>query len=254
MNEPDAAIFREYDIRGIVATQLQDDVVSRIASAIATLYREKGIQRVVVGMDGRPSSPRLKEILVNHLTAYGLEVMDIGMVPTPVMYFALFRRNMDGGIVITASHNPGEYNGFKIFLGKEALSTQQIKELYHIARSGEFCPKKPGKITTEYILPEYLDYIADDIKLKEPVKIVVDAGNGTGGITAPDLYRKIGAEVVELYCEQDGTFPNHYPDPTKEKNLTDLIRTVKETGADLGVAFDGDGDRISVIAPDGSIL
>jgi phosphomannomutase / phosphoglucomutase len=254
MNEIQEAIFREYDIRGIVETELQDDVVERISSAFAAVFVKEGKQKIVVGMDGRPSSPHLKEIIIENLTKYGLEVLDIGLVPTPVMYYTVFKRNMDGGIVITASHNPGEYNGFKALVGKKAQSGSQVKEIYRIATEEDFPEEMPGQVTTENILPEYLDYIAKDIKLKKKIKIVVDAGNGTGGITAPDLYRKIGAEVVEIFCQQDGTFPNHYPDPTKVENLKDLIQKVKETDADIGVAFDGDGDRISVVDPEGTIL
>lgn len=254
MNEINESIFREYDIRGIVETELQDDVVERIASAFAAIFIKEGKQKIVVGMDGRPSSPRLKDIMIANLTKYGLDVLDIGLIPTPVMYYAVFKRNMDGGIVITASHNPGEYNGFKALVGKDAQSGSQIKEIYRIARAGEFPKEKPGSVQTEDILPEYMDYIAADIKLKKKIKVVVDAGNGTGGITAPSLYRKIGAEVIDIFCEQDGTFPNHHPDPTKVENLQDLIAKVKETDADIGIGFDGDADRIGVVDKNGTIL
>jgi phosphomannomutase/phosphoglucomutase len=253
-NQIQESIFREYDIRGIVETELQDDVVERIASAFAAIFIKEGKKKIVLGMDGRPSSPNIKKIMIENLTKYGLEVLDIGLIPTPVMYYAVFKRNMDGGIVITASHNPGEYNGFKALVGKEAQSGSQIKEIYRIASAGEFPPEKPGKITGEDILPEYMDYIADDIKLKKKIKVVVDAGNGTGGITAPTLYRKLGAEVFDIFCEVDGTFPNHHPDPTKIDNLKDLIAKVKETGADIGIGFDGDGDRIGVVDINGAIL
>lgn len=253
-HEINESIFREYDIRGIVETELQDDVVERIASAFAAIFIKEGKQKIVVGMDGRPSSPHIKDIMIAHLTKYGLDVLDIGLIPTPVMYYAVFKRSLDGGIVITASHNPGEYNGFKALVGKEAQSGSQIKEIYRIARDEEFPPEKPGSVESEDILPEYLDYIAADIKLNKKIKVVVDAGNGTGGITAPSLYRKIGAEVIDIFCEQDGTFPNHHPDPTKVENLKDLIAKVKETDSDIGVGFDGDGDRIGVVDINGTIL
>lgn len=254
MNEVKEGIFREYDIRGIVETELQDDVVERISSAFATIFINEGKKKIVVGMDGRPSSPRLKEIMVKCLSRYGLEVLDIGLIPTPVMYYAVFKRNLDGGVVITASHNPAEYNGFKGLVGKEAQSGQQIKELYRIAAAGHFPPEKPGSITQENILDEYMTYICDRITLKKKVKVVVDAGNGTGGITAPTLYRKLGAEVIDIFCDVDGSFPNHHPDPTKEENLKDLIAKVKETDADIGIGFDGDGDRIGVVDKEGTIL
>jgi phosphomannomutase/phosphoglucomutase len=254
MNEIIEAIFREYDIRGIVETELQDDVVERIASAFAAIFVREGKHRIVVGMDGRPSSPRLKEIVLRSLSKYGLEVLDIGLIPTPVMYYAVFKRDMDGGIVITASHNPGEYNGFKTLVGKEAQSGEQIKEIYRIARAGEFPEERPGKVESEDIIPEYMDYICNDIKLKKNIKVVVDAGNGTGGITAPTLYRKLGAEVTDIFCEVDGMFPNHHPDPTKVENLKDLIAKVEEVDADIGIGFDGDGDRIGVVDRNGTIL
>lgn len=254
MNEIMESIFREYDIRGIVETELQDDVVERIASAFASVFTREKKQKIVVGMDGRPSSPRLKDIVVKNLVKYGLEVLDIGLIPTPVMYYAVFKRNLDGGIVITASHNPGEYNGFKALVGHEAQSGKQIKEIYHIAKNLDFPPLKPGKLNTENIIPEYIDYVANNITLKKKIKVVVDAGNGTGGITAVPLYKRMGAHVIDIFCDVDGTFPNHHPDPTKIENLQPLIKKVAEVGADLGIGFDGDGDRIGVVDVHGTIL
>jgi len=166
MNQINESIFREYDIRGIVETELQDDVVTRIASAFATVFVREGKKKIVVGRDGRPSSPHIKEIVINTLTRYGLNVLDIDLVPTPVMYYAVYKRNLDGGIVITASHNPSEYNGFKTLVGKEAQSGQQIKEIYHIAVNQTFPPEKKGKVEKEDIIQEYMDYIAEDIQLK----------------------------------------------------------------------------------------
>ena len=254
MNEINESIFREYDIRGIVETELQDDVVERIASAFAVAFLKEGKQRIVVGRDGRPSSPHIHGIMIRILAKYGLEILDIGLVPTPVMYYTVFKQDLDGGIVITASHNPAEYNGFKTLVGKEAQSGAQIKEIYRTAVSGKFPAEKPGQIRTVDIIPEYLDYITHNVKLNKPLKVVVDAGNGTGGITAPVLYKKLGADVVDIFCDVDGTFPNHHPDPTKIENLKFLIDKVKTTGADLGIAFDGDGDRIGVVDQNGAIL
>lgn len=254
MNEIKESIFREYDIRGIVETELQDDVVERIASAFAAAFLKEGKQKIVIGMDGRPSSPHLKNIMMKNLSKYSLDILDIGLVPTPVMYYAVFKRNLDGGIIITASHNPPEYNGFKALVGKEAQSGDQIKEIYRIAISGNFPPEKPGHIETIDIIPEYIDYITNNISLNKKIKVVVDAGNGTGGITAPTLYKKLGADVIDIFCDVDGKFPNHHPDPTKIENLKYLIAKVKEKNADLGIGFDGDGDRIGVVDRNGTII
>ncbi|MCP4150088.1 MAG: phosphomannomutase/phosphoglucomutase [bacterium] len=254
MNEIKEGIFREYDIRGIVETELQDDVVERIASAFATVFVREGKKKIVVGMDGRPSSENIKGIMLKTLAKYGIDVLDIGLVPTPVMYYGVFKFDYDGGIVITASHNPGEYNGFKALVGHEAQSGSQVKEIYHIAKAGKFPPEKPGSIEQKDIIPDYLDYITADIKLKRKIKVVVDGGNGTGGITAVPLFKKLGADVVDIFCDVDGTFPNHHPDPTKLENLKDLIAKVNEVDADLGIGLDGDGDRIGVIDRNGTIL
>lgn len=254
MNQIKEGIFREYDIRGIVETELQDDVVERIAGAFAAVFVRENKKRIVLGRDGRPSSPRLSDIFARSLAAYGLDVLDIGLVPTPVMYYGVFKHHMDGGVMVTASHNPAEYNGFKALVGHEAQSGEQIKEIYRIAAAENFPPKKPGNISTADIIPEYIDYIAADITLSKKLKVVVDGGNGTGGITAVPLYKKMGVELTELFCDVDGSFPNHHPDPTKEKNLEDLIAKVRETGADFGIGLDGDADRIGVVDSDGRIL
>jgi phosphomannomutase/phosphoglucomutase len=254
MNEIKESIFREYDIRGIVETELQDDVVERIASAFAADFLKDGKQKIVIGMDGRPSSAHLKNIMVKNLSKYGLDILDIGLVPTPVMYYAVFKHNLDGGIIITASHNPPEYNGFKALVGKEAQSGDQIKDIYRIAVSGNFPPEKPGRAESIDIIPEYIDYITNNITLNKKIKVVVDAGNGTGGITAPTLYKKLGADVIDIFCDVDGKFPNHHPDPTKVENLKYLIAKVKEKGADLGIGLDGDGDRIGVVDRNGTII
>ncbi len=254
MNKINEAIFREYDIRGIVEEDLQDDVVERIASAFAAVFVREGKRKVVVGMDGRPSSPHIKNIVNRTLAKYGLDVIDIGLVPSPVMYYAVFRQELGGGLVITASHNPAEYNGFKALVGHEAMAGDQVKEIYRLAESGEFPPEKNGSVTEMNIIGDYLDYICNDIHLDKKIKVVIDCGNGTGGITAVPLYNRLGAEVVELFCEVDGNFPNHHPDPTKIENLKQLIARVKETNADLGIGFDGDADRIGVVDQNGTIL
>jgi phosphomannomutase/phosphoglucomutase len=248
MNPIEESIFREYDIRGLVDSQLQDDVVERIASAFATVFLREQKKKIAVGMDGRPSSKRIKDIVVSTLARYGLNILDIGLVPTPVLYYAVFQLNLGGGIIITASHNPPEYNGFKALVGKEAQSGAQIREIYDIASSQNFPAQKYGSVESLDIISDYLQTILRDIRLEKKIKVVVDGGNGTGGITALPLYRKLNADVIDLFCEVDGSFP------TKEANLWDLIEKVKQTGADIGIAFDGDADRIGVVDPNGTII
>jgi len=248
------SIFREYDIRGIVETDLPDDVVKKIASAYAAVFVREGKQRIAVGMDGRPSSPHIKKIILDNLSRFGLQVFDIGLVPTPVLYYAIFKMGYDGGLIITASHNPAEYNGFKAMVGKESQSGDQIKEIYEIGQQDRFPPEKPGSIEEIDVISDYLDYIKHNIKLKKKLKVVIDCGNGTGGITALPLYKMLGAEVIDLFSRVDGTFPNHHPDPTKVENLQDLLKKTAETNADVGIGFDGDADRIGVVDKKGNIL
>jgi phosphomannomutase len=254
MTKINQSIFREYDIRGIVETDLPDEVVVKIASAFAAMFVNENKKKIIIGMDARPHSENIYRITIDTLSKFGLEIIEIGLVPTPVMYYAVHRLNADGGLVITASHNPSEYNGFKALLGKAALFGSQIREIYDIAVSGKFPPKKTGKVSKHDILEDYYQYILKDIKLNKKVKVVIDCGNGTGGVTAPELYKRLKAEVISIFEKVDGTFPNHHPDPTKEENLRDLIEKVKQTGADLGIGFDGDGDRIGVVDSAGNIL
>ena len=248
------AIFREYDIRGLAETELADPEVERIAMAVAAIYVRDNKKEIAVGMDGRPSSGRIKDLFCRTLARYGLQVIDLGLVPTPVVYYAAFRRNLGGAAIITASHNPSEYNGFKVLLGTAALYGEQIREIYSLAVNGPFPPEKKGRIRKQDIIEEYLKYIEGNITLKKKLRVVVDGGNGTGGLTAPELYRRLGAEVIPIYCDVDGRFPNHHPDPTVVKNLQDLIAKVKETGADLGIGLDGDADRLGVVDGRGRIL
>jgi phosphomannomutase/phosphoglucomutase len=248
------AIFREYDIRGLAASELADPAVERIAMAVAAIFVREGKKEIAVGMDGRPSSPHIKELFCRTLARYGLQVIDLGLVPTPVVYYAAFRHDMGGAVIITASHNPSEYNGFKIMLGTAALYGDQVREIYRLAVSGPFPSETQGSVRKKDILPEYMQYIVDNIQLKKKLRVVVDAGNGTGGITAPALYRRLGAEVIPLFCDVDGRFPNHHPDPTVAKNLQDMIAKVRESGADLGIGLDGDADRIGVVDNLGRIL
>jgi len=248
------AIFREYDIRGLADSELTDPVVERIAMAVAAIYVREGKETVAIGMDGRPSSPRIKDLFGRTLARYGLRVTDLGLVPTPLVYYASFRHQIGGGVVITASHNPSEYNGLKVMLGTAALYGDQVKEIYRLAVNGPFAAEKKGSVTSKDLFEEYLQYIQGNITLKKKLRVVVDGGNGTGGLTAPELYRRLGADVMPLFCDVDGRFPNHHPDPTVAKNLQDLIAKVKETNADLGIGLDGDADRIGVVDGRGRIL
>ncbi len=250
----DKSIFREYDIRGIVETQLQEQEVIAIASAYATVFKRESKKKIALGMDGRESSEWIKKLTAETLASFGLDVIDIGLVPTPLMYYAVFRFGFDGGMIVTASHNPGEYNGFKAMLGKQATSGKQVEEIYEIGVSGKFAEKGKGSIVKKEIITDYIDYISKDLKVGKKIKVVIDSGNGTGGITAVPLYKKLGVELIDIFTEVDGTFPNHHPDPTKVKNLQDLIKKVKETDADIGIGFDGDADRIGVVDKEGNIL
>jgi phosphomannomutase/phosphoglucomutase len=247
-------IFREYDIRGIVGEHLTDETVSILAKAVGTFFRQNDAKRIALGFDARISSPRFRDLFVAGLNATGCDVFDIGRVPTPVLYFAVFTREVDGGVMITGSHNPADHNGFKICLGKQTLFGSQIQEIKEIALMESFATGD-GTIETIEVLADYEKDILSKINLGErKLKAVIDGGNGMGGVTAVPIYEKLGVELVKLYIEPDSNFPNHHPDPTVTENLQDAIRAVKETGADLAIAFDGDGDRIGVIDETGRII
>ena len=251
MNEK---IFREYDIRGIVGEQIDEETVSQIARAAGTYFRRRGAKKIVVGYDARKSSPRFCELLVANLNETGCDCILLGRVPTPVLYFALFTKNVDGGVMITGSHNPADHNGFKISLGKNSLFGEQIQEIKKNARAGKFA-KGSGENNKIEIFDEYFSALISKIKFGDgKLKAVVDAGNGMGGVTAVPFYKSLGVEVIELFCEPNSNFPNHEPDPAQEKNLQDLIRAVIENKADLGIAFDGDADRITIIDETGEII
>lgn len=249
----DRDIFRAYDIRGIVGQSLTDATVYHIGRTFAAAAHARGIREVVVAADGRLSGPRLKEILCQGLTDSGCSVLDIGYVPTPVLYYAAHQRADQTGIMITGSHNPSDYNGFKMMLGGETLSGDQIQALADgIVRQAYVDGE--GSVEPLAIERGYAERILKDINLKRPMKIVVDCGNGIAGKIAPDLLEQLGCEVIPLFCEVDGTFPNHHPDPGKLQNLQDAIAAVTEHQADLGLAFDGDGDRVGVITPSGHVV
>ncbi len=246
-------IFREYDIRGIVGKDLTPETVRNIGQAIGTYIKRQGGKSLVVGHDVRSSSVEFREILSLALNSTGCNVVDIGMVPTPVSYFALHHLKADGGVMITGSHNPPEFNGFKISLGQHSLYGKKIQELKGLIDSNDF-EKGYGKIDQTNVLEPYMEHICSIINVSRKVKVVVDGGNGCFGITGPQLLKKLGQEPIEIFCEPDGTFPNHHPDPTVEKNLTGLIDKVRSENAELGIGFDGDADRIGVVDEKGNIL
>jgi len=251
-----AGIFRQYDIRGIVGEDLTSEAAYAIGGAYATWIRRRGTSgAVVVGRDNRPSGKMLRDSLVRGLNENGLHVIDIGVVPTPVMYWSLHHLQVVGGIQITGSHNPSEYNGFKLCVGTQTMHGSQLQELYELQRHG----LTPALKATTREQPGIIDRYVDDVvarvgKIRTPMTVVVDCGNGAGALVAQQLFDRLGVKVIPLFCESDGTFPNHHPDPTVEKNLVDIIAAVKKNRADIGIAFDGDADRIGVIDDRGTIV
>ncbi|MCC5857227.1 MAG: phosphomannomutase/phosphoglucomutase [Ectothiorhodospiraceae bacterium] len=249
----DASLFRAYDIRGVMGKTLSEDVARIIGRAIGSEAAARGCPDVVVGYDGRLSSPGLADALLDGLRAAGRNVILIGRVPTPVSYFATYHLGTGSCVMITGSHNPPDYNGFKIMLGGETLSGDAIQDLYRRIRETDFVDGE-GAFRREDVVPAYLDRIAGDITLHRPLRVVVDAGNGVAGEVGPEVLRAIGCEVEELFCEVDGNFPNHHPDPSDPKNLEVLISYVRLQEADVGLAFDGDGDRLGVVDASGKII
>jgi phosphomannomutase/phosphoglucomutase len=246
-------IFREYDIRGIVGEDLDEEAVETLGRAMGTFFLGRGEKEVAVGRDCRLSSPLFGRALSRGLLSTGCDVADLGVVPTPLLYFSVFYKRMPAGVMITGSHNPPEHNGFKMMSGEDTLYGKTIQALYEIVRKGVF-PRGEGRLTPLDIVPEYQDYVAGNVRLSRPIKVVIDAGNGTGGTVAVPLLRRIGAEVVEMFCEPDGRFPNHHPDPTLPEAMEKLIAKVRESGAELGIGYDGDADRIGVVDDEGRII
>lgn len=247
-------IFREYDIRGIVGEDLTEETVYILAKALGTFFRQNGAKRIAIGFDARESSPVFCDLLVRGFNEAGCDAVLIGKVPTPVLYFTVFTKEVDGGVMITGSHNPPEYNGFKICLGKQTLFGSQIQEIKQIALSGDFSEGTGGVKEIE-ILEDYQREVLSRVNFgSRKLKVVLDGGNGMGCVTASPIYRELGVELVELFCEPDSNFPNHHPDPTVVENLHDAIKAVAEHKTDLAIAFDGDGDRIGVIDEKGGII
>jgi len=250
-----AGIFRQYDIRGVVGKDLTLEAAEAIGRAYAVILAERGVTgAVAVGRDNRPSGQSLRDALVKGLTASGLDVIDVGIVPTPLLYWSLHHLPVAAGIQITGSHNPPEYNGFKCSVGKGSLHGEGIQRLRAIIEAGKF-PSGAGKVSHEAIIDRYVADIAARIgQLPADLKVVIDCGNGVGAVAAPQLFKALGSSPTWLFAESDGTFPNHHPDPTVTENLQDLIRAVRETGSQLGIGFDGDADRIGIVDGDGTII
>ena len=250
---PAPEIFKAYDIRGIVGKTLTRDSVYSIGRTIGSEARDRKVRTVVVGRDGRLSGPELSQALMEGLCASGVDVADIGMVPTPLGYFAAHHLKTGSAVMVTGSHNPPDYNGFKIMLAGETLHSTAIAALRKRLVEGRLSSGS-GSIGQVDVRRAYLERIVSDVKLSRPMKIVVDCGNGVAGAIAPELFRRMGCELVELFCEVDGNFPNHHPDPSKPDNLKDVIRALRDTDAELGLAFDGDGDRLGVVTKRGQIV
>jgi len=255
------AIFKAYDIRGVVDETLTEDTVRRIGLALAEKIRGHGLHQCVVGRDGRLSGPRLQAALSEGLVSGGIDVIDIGRVPTPVVYFATHFLKTGTGVAITGSHNPPQYNGLKMMVAGSTLAGEEIQGLYQSIVAAAKAPLQGGSyagprgaISAQDVVPAYRDRILSDVRLARPLRIGVDCGNGVAGAIAPALIAELGCTVVPLFCEVDGNFPNHHPDPADPHNLEDLIRAVKDQDLDLGLAFDGDGDRLGVVTRKGEII
>ena len=252
---PSPEIFKAYDIRGIVDTVLTPAAVRAIGHALGSEAVTRGQQAIAVGRDGRLSGPALAAALADGIRAAGVDVIDIGCVPTPVTYFAAHELGCDSCVSVTGSHNPPDYNGLKMVLGGQTLYGDMIQALRRrIADNDLVHASTPGDLRSADVDSAYIERIVADVKLSRPMKIVIDCGNGVAGGIAPELFRRLGCEVVELFCEVDGHFPNHHPDPSKPENLQDVIRALRDTDAELGLAFDGDGDRLGVVTKDGEII
>jgi len=253
MQTPAQEIFKAYDIRGIVGKTLTAETVRQIGQAIGSEALKRKQQAIVIGRDGRLSGAEFAQALAEGITSTGVNVIDIGMVATPITYFAAWHLQTNSCVSITGSHNPPDYNGLKMVLGGETLFGELIQDLRRRIVEGDLATGQ-GSVSRVDVQAAYMERILSDVKLARPMKIVLDCGNGVGGNTAPELYRRLGCELVELFTEVDGNFPNHHPDPSKPENLQDVIKALQDTDAELGIAFDGDGDRLGVVTKDGEII
>ncbi|MFN7221473.1 MAG: phosphomannomutase/phosphoglucomutase, partial [Burkholderiales bacterium] len=248
-------IFKAYDIRGIVGKSLTPEVVELIGKALGTEALKRGGREMVVGRDGRLSGPSLCGALARGIQSTGIDVIDVGVVATPMVYFAAIELGARSGIMVTGSHNPPDYNGIKMVVEGETLALDQIQDLRRCIEAQTYTvAQTPGSYRTHDIKPAYVKRIVGDVRLARPMKIVVDCGNGSPAAVAPELFKALGCELVELFCTVDGNFPNHHPDPSQPKNLQDVIRALHDTDAEIGIAFDGDGDRLGVVTKDGEII
>ena len=251
----DASIFKAYDIRGIVDKTLTEDAVRLIGRVLGSMAKEAGRDTFCVGRDGRLSGERLANALIEGVVSTGTNVVDIGMVPTPVLYFATVHYGCGTGVAVTGSHNPPEYNGLKMMVGGITLFADQIRGIYdRIEKEDWITAEQPGEVRREDVIPAYLDKVLGDVRVVRPMRIAIDGGNGVAGPTAAKLYKALGCEVTELFTDIDGHFPNHHPDPSKPANLEDLKAAVRAGNVELGLAFDGDGDRLGVVTKSGEII
>ena len=246
-------VFREYDVRGIVGEDLDHDFVYNLGRAIGTYGKERDVKVMTVGRDCRLSSEEYLKTVTEGLLSTGIDVIDIGLCATPILYYSIRQLNAGGGIMVTGSHNPPEFNGFKRCIGPDTIYGKSIQELRSIMEDGRYASGK-GTVKQKNITADYQDYIFNNVTIKKESKVIVDAGNGVGGFFALPLFERFGCHATPLYCDMDGHFPNHFPDPTVEENLTGLIELVKEKKADVGIAYDGDADRIGVITDEGKIV
>jgi len=253
MTQLPAEIFKAYDIRGIVGKSLTADVVRQVGHALGSLAAEQGQTAIAVGRDGRLSGPELAGALMDGICAAGIDAIDVGCVPTPVTYFAAYELGCHSCVSVTGSHNPPDYNGLKMVIGGTTLALDAIQDLKKRIEAGNL-KQGQGQRRNADVLRAYVEKIVGDVKLARPMKIVMDCGNGVAGAIAPELFKRLGCEIVPLFCEVDGNFPNHHPDPSKPDNLADVIKALKETDAEIGIAFDGDGDRLGVVTKDGEII
>jgi phosphomannomutase/phosphoglucomutase len=249
-----AEIFKAYDIRGIVGKTLTPAITRQIGQALGTLAMEKGQAAIAVGRDGRLSGPELADALIDGILAAGMDAIDIGCAPTPVTYFAAHHLACHSAVSVTGSHNPPDYNGLKMVIGGDTLALDAIQRLRERIETGALSSGGNGKRTRADVIPAYVERILAGVQLARPMQIVMDCGNGVAGAVAPELFRRLGCAVTELFCAVDGSFPNHHPDPSKPENLADLIRALRDGEAEIGIAFDGDGDRLGVVTRDGEII
>jgi phosphomannomutase/phosphoglucomutase len=246
-------IFREYDIRGVVDKDITDQDVITLGKAIGTYMESHGVKKITLGRDCRTHGEHYRDLLLKGLLSTGREILDIGVCPTPLLYYSVYHFETDGGVMITASHNPPEYNGFKVMIGKTTIHGAEIRKLYEIAEAGQFAGGSGSVKEADAITP-YWDYVAENINIARPVALAADGGNGTAGPVALPLMERLGLKVKPIYCDMDGTFPNHEPDPTVLENVQDLIKLVKAENLECGVAWDGDSDRVGVVDDKGQII